>query len=329
VPSVQGATSVLIAEATRAGHDGVGVVESRHHGHVVVVGPDGPHALGDPDRSTLVRSAAKLFQATACLELLDREHIALRDDEIAIGSSSHEGEADHLAAVVRLLARAGLGPDDLTTPAVRPYSDPSVAPSRIAHNCSGKHALFALAGAVLGSRGADLLDPDDAFQRHVIAGVADVLGPADAVVIDGCGAPAVASPLGALARGMAQVAAGGRFARVRDAALAHPRLIGGTGRLETALLSQGVVAKPGAEGVFAAGWLDRASRPWGLAVKAEDGAARAADAMVIGLLSAAGVVEDGVWTTPAITGGGRPVGTTRASVAVLALAADVRDGCAR
>ncbi len=313
----------VIAEVTR--HDGRGDrVESRHRGHLVVVGPDGVEfALGDPDAELFARSAIKPFQATACLEVL-AEHgpVApdeLTDAEVAIAWSSHRGEQLHLDAVRRLLARSGTAPEGLTCPPALPEADttwppasPGEPPSRLRYNCSGKHALFALAGRGLGLRGRALLDPDGALQQRVLATIADACGDILGVGVDGCGAPAVVTRLTGLAGGFRQLAADPRWRRVREAGLAHPPLVGGTGRVESALLAAGVTAKVGAEGVYGAGWHDDRGAH-GVAVKAEDGNVRGAAVALVAVLARRGVVAGDVWAPPPVTGGDDVVGSVRAA----------------
>lgn len=316
---------VPLVETTRWLRDGGERVESRHHGHLVVVGPDRRIAVsaGDPDRRTFVRSTAKPFQATASLELAGRD---IPPDLIAVGWSSHRAEPEHLAAVTRLLALAGLGPDALTTPEATPAAGEVAGASSLAHNCSGKHALFALAGAAVGAHGRGVLDPDGPVQRPVLATLSDVLaeGAPLPLAVDGCGAPAVAAPLRGLAEAYRRLAEPEpRWQRVVAAGLAHPHLVGGTGRLETGLLGTGVVAKPGAEGVFGAGWRD-ARGAWGLALKVEDGTSRGASTALAGFLAAAGVARSD-WEAPQVLGGGEPAGEVRASPLLLALADDLAD----
>lgn len=316
----------LLVETTRSLRDGPDRVESRHRGHLVVVGPDGQvvAGLGDAEHPIFVRSAAKPFQATVASELADRD---VPPGPLAVGWASHRGEPEHLAAVTRLLGLAGLGPDDLTTPAATPAVDPAGGTSPLAHNCSGKHAMFALAGVAVGSRGRDVLDPDGPVQRPVLATLSEVLadGAPLPVAVDGCGAPAVAAPLRGLADAYRRLAEPeGRWAPVVAAGLANPHLVGGTGRLETALLEVGVVAKPGAEGVFGAGWRDGRGA-WGLALKVEDGASRAASVALAGFLAAVGAADPDGWERPEVLGGGRPAGEVRVAPELLSLAGEVAD----
>lgn len=314
--------SVLLVEVTRRDErTGQALVESRHLGDVAVVGPDGEvvAALGDPDLVTFVRSAVKPFQAAASCEVLGADAEQLTSEELAVACASHRAEPRHLAAVDRLLDRAGITGDQLTCPADVGLHDPGASPDRRRHNCSGKHALFALAGRLLSTGGADLIDPAGPLQRQVLARLSAELGPAAAVAIDGCGAPAVAVALARMAAAYARLATSEDLANVRDAMLAHPGLVGGDGRAESALLAAGVLTKPGAEGVLAAGWRGDAGG-YGMALKIADGAARAAATAAGGLLEAAGVVPPGTWSAPHPTGGGRPVGELRVTAAVREMA---------
>lgn len=316
------AAPAVLAEVTR--HDGTQQrVESRHRGHLVVVDGDGAVelALGDPRGEVFVRSAAKPFQATACLELL-AEHgpvdpDELTDAEVAISWASHRGEQVHLETVRRLLARSGTAPEGLTCPPALPEADmtwppasPGEPPSRLRFNCSGKHALFALAGRGLGLRGRALLAPDGPLQQAVLSAVADACGQLLGVGVDGCGAPAMVTRLDGLAAGYRAAASDQRWRRVREAGLAQPLLVGGTGRLESALLGAGVVAKVGAEGVYGAGWVE-ADGPRGAAVKSEDGSIRGAAVALVAVLVARGVVPDDIWAPPPVLGGTDVVGAVR------------------
>ncbi len=288
--------------------------ESRHVGHVVVTLDDRVVAAhGDVERPTFLRSAIKPIQARVCLEILaeagwpgGRPEPA----EIAIGWASHQAEDEQLATIRRLLERSGTSPDALTCPPdVRPGGPADKA--RIHHNCSGKHALFALAGQALGLTGAHLIDRDGELQVRILAALTDAVGPVSAVGVDGCGAPAVEAPLVGLARAFGSVAGDHAYAQVRQAGFDQPGMVAGGGRLGTALLSNGTLAKNGAEGVFAAGWVGAAGRV-GVAVKTEDGADRAASAAIAAVVEAAGRPLGG-WVPEPALGGGRPVGEVAAA----------------
>ena len=299
------------------------VVESVHTGHLVLTGPDGEviGAIGDPEVVTFARSTAKPFQATACLELLALSGGTPTPAEIAVAWSSHRAEPVHVEAVRRLLKRSATPARDLTCPPARGEHDPAAVPAPILNDCSGKHAMFALAGTHQGTERGDLLTPDGPLQRVVIGVLAEAFGPPRAIGVDGCGAPAVAVPLVAIARAYARLVTEPRWEAVRAAGFARPDLVGGEGRLETALLAEGVVAKPGAEGVFAAAWVGRDGSPRGLAVRTADGAHRSTEAAVAALLTDLGVVPPNTWLPPAPLGGGRSAGEVVVADAVRELAA--------
>jgi L-asparaginase II len=314
------------------------VVESVHVGHLVAVDADGTvvHAVGDPSVVVFPRSALKPLQAAACLDLLagaagdagaGHDPVDLTDEEVAVAWGSHRAEPAQRAAVSALLARAGLtgaaAEEALTCPRARVPDERDAPAQRLAHNCSGKHALFRLTAHALGlpTDPAAILAHDGPLQSRVLAHVAEVTGPARAVGVDGCGAPALALPLVIAARAFAALAAAPRFARVREAGLAHPGLVGGHeprdgGRVplvDTALLAAGVVAKRGAEGVLAAGWRTPDGAVGGVAVKALDGAMRGAATALVAHLEGLGVVPSGVWREADPAGGGGSAGTVRAA----------------
>ena len=136
------------------------------------------------------------------------------------------------------------------------------------------------------------------------------------VAVDGCGAPQHALNLAALARAFACLTTDDDR-RTADAMRAHPYLVGGPGREVTQLMEgvPGLVAKDGAEGVFAAALPDGSTA----AVKVADGATRAAVPVLVVALRALGVdapVLDELTTAP-VLGGGLPVGEIRPSALLL------------
>ncbi|MEJ2863434.1 asparaginase [Actinomycetospora flava] len=291
------------------------VVESEHRVSLVVLEPDGGIELsaGLVDAPVLARSALKPAQAVACLEL----GADLDDRELALAAGSHSGEPEHLALAAGMLARLGLGADALGCPPGRPLglaADRAWGtrdPDRLAMNCSGKHAAMLAACRAQGWREEGYLDPDHPLQRHVRATLERLAGPVHGVTVDGCGAPAFATDLVAVAR------LGQHLAdhRVAAAMRAHPHLVAGTDRLDTALMTllPGALSKVGAEGVLLTVLPDGAA----LALKVVDGGGRAVGPVLLEILERRGVAHPAELrelAAPHVRGGGHPIGVHRVRV---------------
>ncbi|MCD2193398.1 asparaginase [Actinomycetospora endophytica] len=291
------------------------VVESVHAVSLVVLDPDGTPVTtaGEVDRPVYGRSSLKPAQAVAVLETAGAD---LTDAETALAAGSHSGERRHLEAVTALLARHDLTPDALRcvpdlplgADAARAWLATGHGPEPLAMNCSGKHA------AMLVATGGDpgYLDPGHPLQQRCRAAVTALAGPVLTASTDGCGAPAFATTLTDLARlpwRLARAGEGTTAGRVAAAMRAHPWLVAGTGRLDTVLMTEvpGVLAKSGAEGVLVVALPDGRA----LAAKVDDGQARALGPVLADLLGPAGAPALTAVTTPAVVGGGRPVGGWR------------------
>ncbi|MPZ73525.1 MAG: asparaginase [Nitriliruptorales bacterium] len=308
-----------------------GITESVHTGHVVVCEAGGQvvASLGDPERLTFVRSAAKPFQALAVLEVLDGARTALDSDSLAIACASHEGNGEQQIQAARLLAEAGLDESALQCPPALPRDLQTACeqrwPDPLAHNCSGKHASFLLATVTMGADHATYLDAAHPFQRLLAERLAaacstQLHGPG----VDGCGAPAWLLPLRALAVGFARLSAGHepRLRRIRGAMQTYPELIGAPGAYDTELMRADgrVVAKRGAEAVFAAG-TTAGSRPLGIAVKITDGGHRADGPVAAAVLEALGCTVPDEVRHPVVLGGGVSQGVVEVDTAVANLVA--------
>ena len=298
-----------------------GFVESVHAGSGVVLGPSGKllAAAGDPDAPMLPRSANKPLQLVGML----KAGLALKPPDLAVCASSHSGEPVHVHRVLDLLVDAGVPPAALACPPAMPLDETAAAavlragggPERATMNCSGKHTAMLLTCVANGWPLDGYAEPDHPVQVAIRAAVEELAGqPVTAVAVDGCGAPLFGLSLAGLARAFARLvgAAPGTPERtVADAMRAHPDLVGGTGRDVTALMAgaPGVLAKDGAEGVFAAATADGAA----VAVKVADGTGRARTPLLVGALRRAGVyaaVLDELAEAP-VLGGGHPVGSIR------------------
>ncbi len=297
-----------------------GLVESVHHGRVAVTAPDGSllAALGDPGALVYPRSSSKPLQAVGMV----RAGLDLDGRLLALVCASHSGEAFHLDGASRILSLAGLAEDALQDPPDWPLDEVAKEEvlragghrSRLAMNCSGKHAGMLLTAVRSGVPTATYLDPGHPVQRAITGALGDLaaeepVGPA----VDGCGAPLWALSLTGLARAFGRLAAGGDPVekQVADAVRAHPEYVSGTRRDELALHRglPGVVAKAGAESVYAVGLPDGR----GVAVKIDDGSTRGRAVAMAGVLLRLGldaeVLQD--QARVAVLGGGRPVGEVR------------------
>lgn len=299
-------------------------VESVHHGSAVAIDERGDLvvALGDPARPIFPRSANKPFQAAGMVIA----GLDLPDHLLALASSSHSGERFHTEGVGRILAGAGLSEADLQNTADLPLDvherDDAVRlgrpPTRLAQNCSGKHAAMLATCVENGWPTQTYREPDHPLQAHLAACLSEFAGETIAAVgIDGCGAPVMAISLTGLARAAARLARAPRASaegRVAAAMGAHPEWVGGTGREVTVLMRAvpGLVAKDGAESVAVAALPDGRAA----AVKIADGGDRSRFPVLVALLHRLGVDAEALadLAERPVYGGGHQVGSVRAVV---------------
>lgn len=306
-----------------------GLVESRHIGAAVVVGPDGAvlREVGDGSAEIYARSSLKLLQALAVL----RSGADLEGERAVLATASHSGTDEHVRVVREILALAGATEDHLGCPADWPLDRDAAFSARqrgdgrrrITMNCSGKHAAFLLACAVNDWPSASYLDPSHPLQQLISSTIEELTGEGIGTVgIDGCGAPVFGTSLRGLATAVGRISGAARLggdphaARLAAAILADGWAIDGPGRTTTAVIERlGLVAKNGAEGVMVLGAPDGTA----VAVKALDGSNRATTLVALELLVSVGAVDrapaDAVIaeTTERVLGAGVPVGELRAS----------------
>ena len=136
----------ILAVVTRSGG-----VESWHRG-AVAVWHDGAPLLqvGATGHPVFARSAVKPLQALPFLERGLHERFGMPDEEVAVMCASHDGTAEHVAAVRSLLGRAGRDERELQCGPHAPFCRTTrqimlrdgQKPLRVHNNCSGKHAGF-------------------------------------------------------------------------------------------------------------------------------------------------------------------------------------------
>ncbi|KAL4927263.1 asparaginase [Aspergillus undulatus] len=300
--------------------DRSGIPENRHGVHAAIVDSTGTllFSIGDSQRVTLLRSAAKPAQALAILETGCFEHFPeLTDADLALACASHSSEGRHVERTRKMLRVVEAGETDLKCGGHASISEwvnrewirRDYTPTAIDNNCSGKHA-----GMLAGCRalGADLDGyhlPSHPMQMRVRQVVEDLSGlEGDEVKwgIDGCNLPAPAMPLTNMGRIYATVAAAAdavsknksegegesedlklslsrtqALSRIFHAMSQYPELVGGECRFCTELMrgyDGALIGKVGADGCY------------GVAVRASQQTRR------IGAVGAIGIavkIEDG------------------------------------
>ena len=330
----------ILVEITRGS-----LVESAHHGAAAVIDADGKvvFSAGDIDAAIFPRSAVKSMQALPLVESGAAARLGLTDAEIALACSSHNGEEIHAEVAAAMLAKAGRSVATLECGWHWPSHDASARalaskgqmPSALHNNCSGKHSGFVCLACDRGDDPAGYIGPDHPTMRQVTAALAEMTGTvldARNRGTDGCSIPTFAIPLRGLAHGFARYGTGtgmapdraAAAAKIRAAVTANPMMVAGTGRFDTKMMEAmgaRVFCKGGAEGVFCASLPELG---YGIAVKCDDGAGRAAQvagaALIERLLRPEGAAGEAVGklARPAITnwnkihvGDMRPAATLR------------------
>ncbi|MFP7672233.1 asparaginase [Marivita sp. S0852] len=277
-------------------------LESVHAGHAVICDGTGQivSAWGNPDAVVLPRSSSKMLQALPLVTSGAADTAGLGAEHLALACASHQGAPRHVDRVNQWLSDLGLtdnalqcGPQesrdaDLRIDMIRAKK----SPCRVHNNCSGKHAGFLTLAHHL-EAGPDYVAPDHPVQTACRDAFETVTGmDSPGFGIDGCSAPNFATTMHGMARAMGWFATAGQRSdrlskaatRLTEAMYTHPDLVAGDGRACTRLMraSQNPIAlKTGAEGYFIA-ILPR--HGLGIAVKAADGATRAAECAIAALL---------------------------------------------
>jgi L-asparaginase II len=224
-------------------------------------------AAGDPTLTCFMRSSSKPLQALPLVRARDD----LPDDELAIACASHHDTPEQVAAVRALLARAEATEDDLEL-GVQEGRPPEL----VHNNCAGNHAgMLALCRArswpIEGYRLPE--HPVQLACLAVHAEAAEVEPETLGTGTDGCGIVTFSLTLERMAHAFSRLESLAGGVRVASAMRARPDLVGGPDGADFLLMTgaPGWLAKGGAEGLICAAGPDGT----GVALKTEDGAARA------------------------------------------------------
>ena len=280
-------------------------VESEHMVAAAIVDASGGIVLaaGDVERPVFPRSAIKAMLALPLVETGTADRFGLSDEALALACASHAGEPAHTETALRILHICGHAEPSLRCGVHWPLSRNAshalaasgVLPSCLHNNCSGKHAGLICLAAGLDVAADGYERSNHPAMRLATASLAELTGAAcdeRNAAIDGCSIPTYAIPLTALARGFARFCTGASMTpdraaaatRLRRAVASAPDMLSGPGRFDTVLTAafgEQLFIKGGAEGVWCAGL---PGSGLGFAVKASDGAGRAAQVAIAALL---------------------------------------------
>lgn len=301
----------VLAEVIRSG-----VVESQHRGFLVALNSDGSTNLEIGDSSHLIfpRSTVKSFQAAAMV----RNGLELEPRLLALGASSHSGSQEHIDAVREILKTAGLNESALQCMLDKPLGEAErrvygdQPPTRIAMNCSGKHAAMLATCVKNGWSIENYLDPDHPLQVACREELENLSGEKITLVsTDGCGAPLFLISVAGLARAIRAITISDDPAHrsVIEASRAYPEMVAGVGRLTTTMMVDvpGLYMKDGVEAVEVASMPDGCT----LVFKVSDGSLRPFRALVHAGLKRLGV--DSPYQPEPVLGGGKVIGEVRAT----------------
>lgn len=282
------------------------VVESAHRGAVAVFDAEGKAVweIGDTHRPVFPRSAVKAIQALPLVESGAADAYGFGDKELALACASHSGEPAHAELARTMLAKAGCDESALECGTHWPMDhEATVAlartggiPNALHNNCSGKHAGFVCTCYHGGIDHHGYVTAGHAMQEMIREAMEAVTGAAHDAGhrgTDGCSIPTYAVPLRNFALGFAKMVSGKGLEPLRakaaqrllSACMAEPFFVSGTGRADLKLMQAApgrIFVKVGAEGVYCAALPELG---FGIALKCDDGAGRAAEVMIASVLA--------------------------------------------
>jgi L-asparaginase II len=224
----------------------------------------------------------------------------------------------HIDAVREILALAKLDDSALQCMLDRPIGEKErreygdATPTRIAMNCSGKHAAMLLTCVINDWSIENYLDANHPLQMACKAELENLSGEKITVTsTDGCGAPLFLISVAGLARAIRAITISTDpiHTSVLAASRQFPVMVAGVGRLTTEMMEKvpGLYMKDGAEAVNIASMPDGRT----LVFKVSDGSLRPFRALVHAGLKLLGV--EGSYQGEPVLGGGKVIGEIRAT----------------
>ena len=297
--------TIKMVEVTRSNF-----TESVHHGVAILINSSGEvlREWGNSNILIYPRSALKPIQSLNLYKDGVAKALGLSDNLIALTTASHHAENIHQKMINNWLKKINLKEKHLSCGPSWPWNikDQFKAHSKykvkrkIFHNCSGKHCGHLAVSKYKNLPIKNYQNKDHPIQKDLIKLIEDLSKyKIKSIGVDGCTLPNPLIPLKKFAFAVAQLADYKKLneystiaKRIFDSCVKFPEITGGSKSINSILtkLSKGkIFVKNGAEGVFVAIIPEQKSA---LAVKIIDGASRAAEVAIAGLLSELKIINN-------------------------------------
>ena len=279
------------------------VVENIHQG--IAIALDSNYRIikqwGDTTAEIFPRSALKPIQTFGIISTGTDKALKLKDEQIALATSSHHAETIHVDMVKLWLKELKLDEEDLTLGSAWPLSPKRKdyilrhdgRKSKFYHNCSGKHCGQLSICIHQKFKTLNYQDPKHPVQKLFIQNLEKLSETKiNHIGVDGCGLPAPSLPLERFAYALTKFADPEKLdgvnkkavMKVFECCVKYPLLFGGSESVNSILTKSSkkkILVKNGADGVFSAIVPDE---KMAIVVKIKDGNMTAAEIAIAGLL---------------------------------------------
>ena len=279
------------------------VIENIHQGIAIAI--DSNYRIikqwGDTTAEIFPRSALKPIQTFGIISTGADKALKLKDEQIALATSSHHAETIHVDMVKLWLKELKLEEEDLTLGSAWPLSPKRKdyilrhegRKSKFYHNCSGKHCGQLSICVHQKFKTLNYQDPKHPVQKLFIQNLEKLSETKiNHIGIDGCGLPAPSLPLERFAYALTKFADPAKLdgvdkkavMKVFECCVKFPVLFGGSESVNSILTKSSkkkILVKNGADGVFSAIIPDE---KMAIVVKIKDGNMTAAEIAIAGLL---------------------------------------------
>ena len=279
------------------------VIENIHQGIAIAI--DSNYRIikqwGDTTAEIFPRSALKPIQTFGIISTGTDKALKLKDEQIALATSSHHAETIHVDMVKFWLKELKLEEEDLTLGSAWPLSPKRKdyilrhegRQSKLYHNCSGKHCGQLSICVQQKFKTLNYQDPKHPVQKLFIQNLEKLSETKiNHIGMDGCGLPAPSLPLERFAYALTKFADPEKLdgvnkkavIKVFECCVKYPVLFGGSESVNSILTKSSkkkILVKNGADGVFSAIIPDE---KMAIVVKIKDGNMTAAEIAIAGLL---------------------------------------------